>query len=442
MNKNLDTLGSRSSSFRGAASEVSVGGDTEVLLHTRRPEENDESDDSNEGGGELEGIDDTRTVPLSDGHGDEVEDGRKDEPGSAANAEDEVEETLVELSLLAPGHVEAVGEVGPDADPADKDVKDNEAKKSALSIDELGGSSSLASGRDDDEEDEVDDKIDTTDDKDDNLARKIVIGDGPAAGDGDEEDGKDDVGKTHKKLTEHTAAIGTNTIGSVDTPVDDNEEEGEDDEEDDTSEDENDGMGNTLAVEEEDGGTVGSTNKDEEDKVDNVKREKTLLVIADLITILIDEVNGVGDIKFVGNGAVSRRAVEQNDVPDVRTDVIVRLQLDGHVIADAERLTVDTLLHAAAALVLVVCIPLSRRIIVKCPPGLSWGVLGSSLVDDNHTLCLSLISDGREAETTCKSEIILGDKVIINKVSTGTSCQKCKSNQHGSLHFKNFSKKN
>jgi len=200
-----------------------VGRDTEVLLHTSRPQEYNKSDDTDEGGGKLESIDDTRTVPFRDAHGDEVEHGRKKEPGRGTDTKDEVEETLVELSLLTICSVQAPEEVAPDTDPANKDVDDNKGKESTLSINELSGSSSLTSCRNDDEQDQIADKVDDGDDEDGHLARKIVVGDSPTAGDGDEENGKDDVGSTHKELTKDTAAVGTDTVGVVDSPVDHNE---------------------------------------------------------------------------------------------------------------------------------------------------------------------------------------------------------------------------
>jgi len=376
-----------------AGLEVTVSRDTEVLLHTSGPEESDKSDNTDEGCGKLEGIDDTRTVPLGDAHGDEVEEGRKDEPGGAANAEDEVEETLVELSLLAPCSVQAPGEVAPDTDPANKDVDDDEGKKGTLGIDELGGSSSLASGRDDDEEDQVADEVDDGDDHDRELARKIVVGDSPAAGDGDEENGKDDVGSTHEKLAKDTAAVGTNTVGVVDTPVDHNEEEGKDDEKNDTSEDEHDRVSNALAPQEEDSDAVDSTNEEEHDKVEDVESKETLLIETDLRLVLIDKVDGVGDIELGVFGGVARGAVQKDDVPDVRTDVIVGPEIDVPVLLNGESEVSLSHLHAGTALILVVRTPGALSIDEKSPVVEARVVLLSSLVHSDVALGSLIVLD-------------------------------------------------
>jgi len=364
--------------------EVTVSGDTEVLLDTSGPEEGDECNNTNEGCSELECIDDTRTIPLGNAHRDEVEHGRKDEPSSSTNTEDKVEETLVELSLLAPCSVQAPGEVTPDTDPANEDVNDNEGKKSTLSINELSGSSSLTSGRDDDEQDQIAGEVDTSDDQDGHLTRKIVVGDSPAAGDGDKQDGKDDVGSTHEKLTKDTAAVGTNTIGVVDTPVDHNEEQRKDDKENDTSKDENNWMSNALAPQEEDSNAVDSTDKKEDNKVEDVKSKQTLLIKADFRAILVDKVKSVIDIELIA-GASTVGAVQKHDVPDVRTDVIVGPQFDIPLLLNRESVLSLCHFHASAALVLVVCTPRIISIDEQSPVSEGWEVLCSSLVHSDVT---------------------------------------------------------
>jgi len=347
----------RSGGCWSSAGEIVMSGNAEVLLHTSRPEEGNKSDDTNESGSELEGIDDTRTVPFSNAHGDEVEEGRKDEPGRSTNAEDEVEEALVELSLLAPCSVQAPGEVAPNTDPANKDVDNDKGEKSTLGINELSGSSSLAGGRHDDEEDKVADEVDDGDDDDGPLARKIVVGDSPATGNCNEEDCKDNVGSTHEKLTKDTAAIGTNTVRVVDTPVDHNEEQGEDDQENDTGKDENDRVSDTLTPEEEDSNTVDSSHKKEGNKVEDVKSKQTFLIKADFRAVLVDEVKSVADIKLIRITLRVLRAVQKNNVPEMGTNVIVRLQLNVHRLLNTVGGTWSTHFHTRTALVLVVSIP-------------------------------------------------------------------------------------
>jgi len=407
--------------FRSSADFIARN--TEVLLNTRRPEKKDESNNTDESGSKLEGINNTRTEPFSNAHGDEVEESRKDEPSRATNKEDKVEETLVELSLLAPGHVETVGEVTPDTNPADKDVNNDERKKSTLGINELSGSSILSSSSHDDEEDEIDNKIDSTNDQNGHLVRKVVISDSPAAGDGDKKDGKDDVGKTHEELTKHTAAVGTNTISTVGTPVDNDEEEREDAENDDTSKDENDGMSNTLAIKGEDSNTVDGTNQDEQNKVDNVQRKKTLLIITNFITILINEVDGVGDIKKFRLTVVTSRTVEQNNIPNVRTNIIMRLQIIRCLTLNAERLFLNTLFNAGTAIVLVVCTPLTFSIAINNPPAVTLIISSSSLINDDSTISLMTFFYDREAELADKIEILVSDKMITYDKSTCRSCK-------------------
>jgi len=384
---------SGSGSRRSRGREVLVRGDTEVLLNTSGPEEGDESDDTDEGGSELESIDHTRTVPLSNAHRDEVEEGRKDEPSSAANTEDKVEETLVELSLLTPCSEQAPGEVAPDTNPANKDVNDNESKESTLGINELSRSSTLTGCRDDDEQDQVADKVDNGDDEDSPLARKIVVGDSPAAGDGDKENGKDDVGSTHEELTKDTAAVSTNTIGVVHTPVDHNEEQRENDQDDNTGKDEHDRMSNALAPQEEDGNTVNSTEQQESNKVEDVQSKQTLLIKANLRTILVDEVKSVSDVQLVGGLVATNRAVQKNDVPDVRTDVIVGLELDAHLLPHIVSEVGQTLIYARTALVVVVGTPRAVSIDVKNPAGETRGIGLGGLVDNDRAPALITCRD-------------------------------------------------
>jgi len=120
----------------------------------------------------------------------------------------------------------------------------------------------------------------------------------------------------------------------------------------------------------------------------------------------------------------------------------MRLKLNGQIVTNTERLSVNALIHAFTSLVVVVSIPLSRRIVVKSPPGEARSVFSGILSDVDNTRSLYSAArrairalDGREAETTSKSELISGHKVIIYDVCTDTSGQKHASSQHSSLHF-------
>jgi len=193
-------------------------------------------------------------------------------------------------------------------------------------------------------------------------------------------------------------------------------------------------VSNALAPQEEDSKAVTSTNKEEGNKVEGVKSKETLLIETNLRTILVDEVNSVSDIKKTRSLVGANRAVQQDDVPDVRTHVIVGPQFDILLLPNVVREVSQELLPARTALVVVVCTPRVFSIDVKNPACKTRSVGIGSLVDDDGTFRCLIARNSGEGETTNKSEVVMGNKVIVNNVSTCSSCKASNSDQQGSLH--------
>jgi len=144
-------------------------------------------------------------------------------------------------------------------------------------------------------------------------------------------------------------------------------------------------MSNTLTPEEENGNTVASTNNKEDNKVENVKRKQTLFIKTNFRTILVDEVNSVSNIKFIGSSVLANRAVQENNVPDVRTNIIMRSQFDIHLFPNSVSVVLKTFFYASTTFVVVVCTPRTLSIIVKSPTSKTRSIFLCSLVNYNST---------------------------------------------------------
>ena len=404
------------------AGEDLRGDDTEELLDASGPEEDDHGEHADEGDGELEGINDTRSVPLSDADGDEVEEGRKDVPEGVADAEDEVEELLLELGLVSEGHVEGVGKVGVDTEPAEEDVDNDKAEEGAAGVDELGGGGVGAGGAGADEEDEVEEGVGGGDVKDDDLTGEHVVGDGPAGGDHDEEEGKEDGGEAAEELAEDAAAGAASAVLLVVGPVDEDEHDREGDEDEADGEDLDDGVEGATHPEEVAGDDLDAGEDEEEDKVDGVEGEHAHLVKAKVRVVDVLEGDGVLEVELLvllGGGV---GAVERGDVPDVGAHVVlgvvVGLLGGSHLAVHRGDLQ---LLIAGEALVLLDRAPAVLDVKVHGIVSPLRGVLGGSLLDGDPSLVrgMGLLGLG-EAETPEEGDLVLGLEVALDDIGVST----------------------